>query len=232
MPDILTSWWVAWWLGGLGTTGWWTWEQRWRGSGVAPSPLAGVLRPELHPGQIWFATISGRRQTKVRPIIVLGSGPRKGTWSAAYFTSQSPRYENLAEFYTHVEAGVIRGIEVDNWVSLNDLRTLTRGDFRTYTGIAPTWLYETVCQAYDIVPDVHAHTVNEEKAGEAPAPTYLAILSALGLVKRDGRVNESSQSWRNTWALANLPIESRKDRRARARKQEQASKQKGNRNQR
>jgi ethanolamine utilization microcompartment shell protein EutS len=224
MPDFFTAWWLSWWLGGLGTTAWWTWSQRWRGSGVAPSPLAGVLRPELHPGQIWFATVSGRKQTKVRPVLVLGSGPRKGTWYCAYFTSHGPRFENLKQYYSYIPAGIIRGIEVDNWISLNDLRTQTRGDFRTYTGIAPTWLYEEVCRAYEITPDAHAHTVDERKAGESPAPTHLAILAALGFRKASEKVNESSQSWKTTWALANLPIESRKDRRERARRQEEAAK--------
>lgn len=226
MPDVITSWWLAWWLGGLGTTAWWTWEQRWRGSGVAPSPLAGVLRPEIHPGQIWFATVRGSKQTKVRPVIVLSSGPRKGTWYAAYFTSQAPKYENLQPYYSLIPAGIIRGIEVDNWVSLNDLRTQMRKDFRTYTGIAPTWLYEKVCNAYDIAPDSHAHTVNEERAGEAAAPTYLAVLSALGLKKPTDKINETSQSWKTTWGLVNLPIESRKDRQARSKRQSEASKNK------
>lgn len=224
MPYAVLSWWVAWWLGGIGTTAWWTWEQRWRGSGVAPSPLSGVLRPEIHPGQIWFATIKGSRETKVRPIMVLSRGPRTGLWNMAYFTSQAPKYDNLKAYYSHIPAGTIRGIEVDNWVSLGDLRTQARKYFRSYTGIAPTWLYKKVCEAYSITPDPDAYTVNEERAGEAVAPTYLAVLSALGIKKDKDRVNRSSNSWETTWRLVNLPIESRKDRRARAKRQMESSK--------
>lgn len=232
IPDIFAGWWIVWWLGGLSTTAWWTWNQRWRGSGVAPSPLAGVLRPELHPGQIWFSSVKGRKETKVRPVIVLSSGPRAGTWYVAYFTSQAPRNEQLEAMYLKVERGTLRGINIDNWISLADIRTLTRGDFRTYTGIAPTWLYAKVCEAYDIQPDGSAHTVDELKAGERPAPTHLAVLSALGLRKpqtdNSQALTEATQSWRTTLALLNLPIESRKDRRERSKKQYEASRKKDN----
>ncbi len=233
MPDIFTAWWTTWWLGGLLTTAWWTWHQRWRGSGVAPSPLAGVLRPELSSGQIWFASVHGRRETKVRPVIVLSVGPRKATWLAAYFTSQPPKNEALEKHYLFVPANTLRGIDKDNWVSITDLRILTRGDFRTYTGIAPTWFYQDVCNSYDLVPDPNAHTVDELKAGDKPAPTHLAILGALGLTKHSkaskdnstpSQVNATTQSWSTTWGILNLPIESRKDRRARSQKQVEASK--------
>lgn len=232
IPDIFTSWWIVWWLGGLSTTAWWTWNQRWRGAGVAPSPLAGVLRPELHPGQIWFASIKGRKETKVRPVMVLSTGPRASTWYVAYFTSQAPRNEQFESMYLKVERGTLRGINLDNWITLADIRTLTRGDFRTYTGIAPTWLYASVCKSYDIQPDGSAHTVDEEKAGERPAPTHLAVLSALGLRKprtdNSQALSEATQSWKTTIALINLPIESRKDRRERSQKQYEASKKTNN----
>lgn len=235
MPDIFTAWWATWWVGGILTTSWWTWHERWRGSGVAPSPLAGVLRPELSSGQVWFASIHGKRETKVRPVIVLGSGPRKGTWSVSYFTSQEPKTEHLASLYLHVPNGTLRGVSRDNWASISDLRTLTRGDFRTYTGIAPTALYRQICEGYGLTPDPSAHTVDETKAGTKPAPTHLAVLSALGLRKkpkpskdnsRYSQVNATTQSWKTTMALLNLPIESRKDRRERSKKQFESSKKK------
>jgi hypothetical protein len=220
---ISSVFWISWWLGGVGTAAWWTWRQRWRGDGVAPSPLAGVLRPEIHPGQIWFASVPGKQATKVRPIIVLNLIPESNQWLVAYFTSQAPKYEKFKKMYLKVPKGTIRGLSIDNWVSLNDAKTLSRTYFRTYTGLAPTWLYKQAMEAYGIPYNPLARTINEELAGENPAPTHKAVLKLLGFKKYNDVDPAETISWQTAIKLMNLPIESKDDRVGRAKRQEAKS---------
>jgi hypothetical protein len=216
--------WISWWIGGVGTAAWWTWRQRWRGDGVAPSPLAGVLRPEIYPGQIWFASVPGKQSTKVRPVIVLNKVPNSTQWLVAYFTSQAPKYDKFKKMYLHVPKGTIRGLSVDNWASLVDAKTLSRTYFRTYTGLAPTWLYESVMNSYGIPINPMARTINEVSAGENTAPTHKAILKLLGFKKYDDIDPAETISWQTAVRLMNLPIESKDDRKSRAKRQEDRGK--------
>lgn len=216
--------WISWWLGGVGTAAWWTWRQRWRGDGVAPSPLAGVLRPEIHPGQIWFASVPGKQTTKVRPVIVLNPIPNSAQWLVAYFTSQEPKYDKFKKMYLHIPKGTIRGLSIDNWVSLVDAKTLSRTYFRTYTGLAPTWLYESVMEAYKIPINPMARTINEDVAGENAAPTHKALLKLLGFKKYNDVDPAETISWQTAIRLMNLPIESKTDRVTRAKRQETKTK--------
>lgn len=217
---FLNVFWVSWWLGGVATAAWWTWSQRWRGEGVAPSPLAGVLKPEIHPGQIWFASVPGKQVTKVRPIIVLNPVPNSPQWLVAYFTSQKPKYQKFEKMYKFVPKGTIRGLSIDNWVSVADAKTLARSYFRTYTGLAPTKLYEDVMAAYGIPPNPLARTINEVSAGENTAPTHKAILKLLGLRKYDDIDPAETISWQTAIRLMNLPVDSREDRRSKAKRLE------------
>lgn len=217
---ISSVFWISWWLGGVGTAAWWTWRQRWRGDGVAPSPLAGVLRPEIHPGQIWFASVPGKQTTKVRPVIVLNLIPNSSQWLVAYFTSQEPKYDKFKKMYLQVPKGTIRGLSIENWVSLVDAKTLSRTYFRTYTGLAPTWLYNSVMESYGIPANPLARTIDEDSAGANTAPTHKALLKLLGFKKYEDVDPAETISWQTAIKLMNLPIESKSDRVGRAKRQE------------
>lgn len=208
-PDMLNGSLITWALAGAGTIGWWNWQLRWRGIGVAPSPLAGVLRPHVNPGQIWFGIVPGRQQTKVRPVMVLGVEPDGKHWRVAYFTTQAPKTAQYAKNYVQVTAGTLRGFQKDNWVSLTDARALSRSQFRTYTGLAPKWLYEQVCAAHNVPLSDEAHTIDEELAGQGHSPTYKTIAKALGLLKSDERIPDIA-SWETAWALMRLPIDAKR----------------------
>jgi mRNA-degrading endonuclease toxin of MazEF toxin-antitoxin module len=217
--SVSSTFWLSWWLGGVSTAAWWAWEQRWRGMGVAPSPLAGVLRPEMYPGQIWFASVHGKQSTKVRPVVILKPLPDGVHWQVAYFTTQKPKYEKFKKMYLNVPIGTIRGIAVENWVSLVDVQSLSRSKFRTYIGLAPTTLYEKVMEAYGFALETNARTIDEEIAGQQIAPSHKSILNILG-IRRDAKPDPSDTiSWGTALRLFNLPIESKKDRVSRAARQ-------------
>lgn len=209
IPDIINGALITLALAGAGTIGWWNWQLRWRGVGVAPSPLAGVLRPHVDPGQIWFGIVPGRQQTKVRPVMVLDVAPDGKHWRVAYFTTQTPKTTQYAKQYLEVPAGSIRGFQKDNWVSLVDPRSLSRSQFRTYTGLAPKWLYEQVCTAHGISPAADSWTIDEEIAGQGHSPVYKTIAKALGLLKTDERIPDIA-SWETAWALMRLPIDAKR----------------------
>lgn len=209
IPDFANGSLVTLALAGAGTIGWWNWQLRWRGVGVAPSPLAGVLRPHVDPGQIWFGIVPGRQQTKVRPVMVLDVDPDGKHWHVAYFTTQPPKNTQYAKNYISVPAGVLRGFQKDNWVSLGDTRSLSRSQFRTYTGLAPKWLYEQVCAAHGITPSADSWTIDEEVAGQGHSPVYKTIAKALGLIKTEERIPDIA-SWETAWALMRLPIDAKR----------------------
>lgn len=217
MPDLMNGSLLTLALAGAGTIGWWNWQLRWRGVGVAPSPLAGVLRPHVDPGQIWFGIIPGRQQTKVRPVMVLDVEPDGKHWRVAYFTTQPPKNPQYAKNYVFVPAGVIRGFQKDNWVSLSDTRVLSRSQFRTYTGLAPKGLYEQVCIAHGVTPSEESWTIDEEIAGQGHSPVYKTIAKALGLLKTDERIPDIA-SWETAWALMRLPIDAKRPARSTRRK--------------
>ncbi len=164
LPTNDTGGWLTWYLAGCGTVAWWVWQSRWRGAGVAPSPIAGLLRPEIHSGQIWYAVVTGAKDTKVRPVIVLGPA-EDNKWMIAYSTSQEPK-EHLAQYYIAVPHNGLRGLPKENWVSLRDPRPLSRRQFRTYTGLSPDWLYKEICEDVAFPASPHAFTIKELKAGE------------------------------------------------------------------
>jgi hypothetical protein len=186
VPDRVYGTVLTWALASAGSGLWLIWQQRWRGSGVAPSIFAGFLRPEVHPGQIWFAFITGEHETKLRPVMVLNPDPEHPSkWLVAYFTTQQPKAEYLKPFYLEVPSGGLRGLTRDNWISLKDMRTLARRKFRLYNGLAPHWAYKTTCIAHGIEPNPLAWTVDETIAG-AGAPPLSEALSRARLMRSEG----------------------------------------------
>lgn len=140
---------------------WWYWEGRWRGVGRSPSLISGIIRPTLHPGQIWFAFVKGEKETKSRPVMILTLG-EGSKWIVAYCTSQEPKYDGQKKYLLSVPAGTIRGIEKNSWINLSDTRSLKRNQFRTYIGLAPWFLYEKVCQQASVEVDSESWTIAEE----------------------------------------------------------------------
>lgn len=203
-PVDWPGWYITWVLAGFGTAAWWAWQQRWRGTGVAPSPLAGILRPDIHPGQIWFAVIAGRKETKVRPVLVLNPDPNNpARWLVAYFTTQAPKFDYLDQLYVQVPSGALRGLPKDNWVSMTDTRALNRNQFRVYTGLAPTWLYQAVCEGHKVAPNPLAWTIDETAAGHGESPFQTALLHALNI--HHGTLHSDS-GWNALAAIMKLPV--------------------------
>lgn len=176
-------------LAGGGSAAWWLWQKKWKGTGVAPSPLAGVLKPEMRSGQIWYAVIVGNQDTKIRPVIILKPA-ENNMWKVAYMTTQPPK-EHLKAYYFQVPDNSLRGFMKDNWISLRDPRDLVRKNFKSYTGLAPTWLYQELCKKLDMEPDPHAFTVDETKAGEGVGPVEDLIRHAFNLDKDKEYVKEN-----------------------------------------
>lgn len=172
---------------GGGSAAWWLWQKRWKGSGVAPSPLVGILKPEIRSGQIWYAVIIGNHDTKIRPVIVLKPAA-DNAWCVAYLTTQPPK-PHLAQYYLDIPTGSLRGLTRENWVSLRDPREILRKTFRSYTGLAPTWLYKELCEKFEIEPDPHAVTVDEDKAGEGVGPIENLIRHAFNLSDEEVKSN-------------------------------------------
>jgi hypothetical protein len=170
-------------LGGVGTIGWWAWQYKWRGSGVAPSLLTGILKPTIEPGQIWFATVPGHVTTKVRPILVLRKREEANGWHVAYFTTQEPKSEKISAGYIVAHLGQIRGLNKENWIQIYDIKTLGKRAFRSYTGLSPFWLYTEACERANLIPDADARTIDEVVAGAAAGPLQASLLSALGISK-------------------------------------------------
>lgn len=189
-------------LAGAGSTAWWVWQKKWRGAGVAPSPLAGVLRPDLHTGQIWYAVIAGRNATKVRPVIIIAPASQ-GRWDVAYLTTQQPP-AHLTQHYIPVPEGALRGLPKGNWVSLRDPRTLKPSQFRTYTGLTPTWLYTTTAERLTLPADPHAFTIDEEHAGETMGPIEHTLRHMFALHDDDTQARVASS--RNFRALLKLRL--------------------------
>lgn len=217
--SVITVLLLSWWIGGVSAAAWWTWEQRWRGLGLAPSPLTGVLRPEIQAGQIWFASVQGKQSTKVRPVIVLHPTEDGLRWIVAYFTTQKPKYEKFEKMYLSIPGGLIRGVSIDNWISLVDAQNLTRSNFRTYTGLAPTWVYESVIESYGLDLDPSAKTIDEESAGKNIAPSHKFVLRLFGVSKYAKSDSSETLSWETARTLITLPVESKNDRRSRTERQ-------------
>lgn len=184
VPPQWSGWIITWAVASFGTSAWWLWQHRWRGAGVAPNPLMGVLRPSIHPGQIWYAVVHGVQETKIRPVLVLDRDPHDPhKWIVAYFTTREPKYAHLAAKYIPVPAGKLRGLSKDNWLSITDPRELSRGQFRSYTGVAPTWLYVQACQAHKMPANGLAITIDESAAGQGRSPWTMKVRRAIGLDK-------------------------------------------------
>lgn len=163
----------------ISTRFWWYWEGRWRGVGRSPSLISGLIRPALHPGQIWFAFVKGEKETKSRPVMILASG-ENNKWIVAYCTSREPKYEAQKKYLLSVPVGTIRGIEKASWINLSDVRPLKRNQFRTYIGLAPRFLYEEVCGKASVEMDSQSWTIPEESAGSAYGPLESEIRRSLG----------------------------------------------------
>ena len=175
-----------------GTRIWWHWERRWRGVGRSPSIRSGIMRPTIHPGQIWFAFVKGEKETKNRPVITLHATDN-GRWLVAYYTSRPPRYEAQKKYFFEVPADTVRGIEKDSWINLADVRALKRNQFRTYIGLAPRSVYEDVCEGASVTPDPMSWTIPENSAGESYGPVESEFRRILGLDYNDepGRAVEN-----------------------------------------
>ena len=183
------GWFIAFLLSLLGSLSWFTWQRRWRGQGPSPSPLSGIIRPQLHPGHIWYAYIPGAKEGKVRPVIVLKQADHK-YWLVAYFTTHEPK-EFFSEEYVEVPTGTVRGITRQSWIHISDLRVIPRKRFRVYVGPSPTALYARVCSSVRVTPQEEAITINEEKAGEVRGPAEQALRKTLGVPSfraREGNV--------------------------------------------
>lgn len=174
------SFWLTFFIVFSGTRTWWSWERRWRGVGRSPSLRAGIMRPKIHPGQIWFAYVPGEKETKNRPIMTLKQVDN-GRWVIAYFTTRAPKYQAQEKYFIAVKADTVRGMEKDSWVNISDAKALKRGQFRTYIGLAPKALYEEVCKATNVEPDPLSWTIDENLAGQSFGPMEAEFRRAIGM---------------------------------------------------
>jgi PemK-like, MazF-like toxin of type II toxin-antitoxin system len=188
VPDLLDSFITTTVIAGVGNVTLWLWQRRWRGVGIAPTPLAGLLRPAIHPGQVWYATVKGSKETKVRPVVVLEeSAHYPGRFIIAYCTTQAPRTEWMQYQYIHVPYGVIRGLPKETWISTKDLRELKRPNFRTYLGVAPEKVYREVCKD--------------------SGPVETALRNALGLEHTATPPIVDNATWETLKTLLFMPID-------------------------
>lgn len=195
-------------ISGVGIVTLWLWQRRWRGVGIAPAPLAGILRPAIHPGQIWYATIAGNKETKIRPIIVLGESPdNESRWNIAYCTTQPPRSDWMNAQYVHIPYGVVRGLPKETWVSARDLRDIPRSRFRTYLGLVPDAVYRELCEAANLEPAPDARVISEDRAGRQPGPMEAALRNALGLDHSGTPQVVDTANWETIKTLLFMPID-------------------------
>lgn len=183
--------WLTFFIVFSGSRIWWSWERRWRGVGRSPSLRSGILRPIIHPGQVWFAFVPGEKETKNRPIMVLRQAENSSRWIIVYFTTQAPKYYSQMKTYLEVKAEDTRGMKKDSWVNIADLKTIRRNQFRTYIGLAPKALYEEVCRASNIEPDPLSWTIDETTAGQGYGPIEAEFRRAIGL---DSNTTDPRQS--------------------------------------
>jgi hypothetical protein len=208
VPNLLNSFVVTTAVAGVGNVTLWLWQRRWRGVGIAPTPLAGLLRPALHPGQVWYATVKGAKETKVRPVVVLHESVEfPGRFVVAYCTTQAPRTEWLQNQYVHVDYGVIRGLPKETWISTKDLRELKRPHFRTYLGVAPEQVYATVCSEGGVQPAPDARLIPEQRAGRGHGPVETALRNALGLEHSKNPPIVDNATWDTLKTLLFMPID-------------------------
>jgi hypothetical protein len=165
-------------FGGTLTVAWLHWLYKWRGVGVAPSPLTGVLKPTPRAGQVWFAYIVGTRNSKLRPVILLNNTGTK--WQVAYLTSKTQTGTPREGGTVYVKTTQMRGIALNSWVMFNDLRELRKQKLRSYVGLCPEWLYFEVCSKAGVTPDGKAWTLKETTAGAAPGVVERAVRTAFG----------------------------------------------------
>jgi mRNA-degrading endonuclease toxin of MazEF toxin-antitoxin module len=178
----------------IGTIVWWQWQRRWRGVGIAPSVLSGILRPPIHSGQIWFAYVPGEKETKNRPVVVLGAAG-SGRWNIAYYTTRGPKSSSLEKYYLKVDVGQVRGMVKDNWINISAVRVLKRNQFRTYIGLVPKELYVQVCVALNLELDDQAWVIEEESAGSEPGPMDIEIKNTLGMGSRETPASPVDSLW-------------------------------------
>lgn len=190
---------------------WWAlWSTRWQGTGVAPSLLTGVLRPGVHPGQMWFAYVSGHQQGKIRPIMVLRAASPT-SWECVYFTTQTPK-THLAAKYIAAPAGTLRGIDQDNYIEIVDSRELRRKHLRKYIGLAPAWLYERVCEQRAEKPEKNALTIEESLAGEGMGPFEIALHDAFHQRRHRRHHHENRYVWDVVHDFAKVSVRGKKAR--------------------
>lgn len=177
------SFWITFLIVFSGSRVWWSWERRWRGVGRSPSLRSGIIRPVIHPGQVWFAYVPGEKETKNRPIITLKQAENSSRWIIAYYTTQAPKYYSQTKILLEVKAEDIRGMNKDSWINIADTKAIKRNQFRTYVGLAPKALYEEVCKASNIEPDPLSWTIDETSAGKSYGPIEAEFRRAVGLDK-------------------------------------------------
>jgi hypothetical protein len=178
---ITSAWGAIWWV---------VWSTRWKGSGVAPSLLTGVLKPRIHPGQIWFAYIQGHHEGKVRPVIIMNTASTN-SWEVLYFTSQEPK-KHLEGKYVAAPAGSLRGLPSQNFLEIKDNRILKNSKFRKYVGLSPRWLYDAAATHSGITPAPDALVIEEMYAGEHMGPFERAIFEAIFTNNKNNRQPENT----------------------------------------
>jgi len=194
----------------VAATWWLVWNTKWQGTGVAPSLLTGVLKPRIHPGQIWFAYIAGHQVGKIRPVVVLA--PASGSsFTVAYFTSQQPK-PHLQSKYIAAPDGSLRGLSGENYVEVHDIRELSVKKFRKYVGLAPRWLYDQITTHGPGGRAADALLLDEVRAGEHMGPFEQAIHHAAGRSKRH-RV-ENDYAWDALRRFFRMQVPTRKNTRS------------------
>ena len=190
IPDALTSAIATAVVAAWGTIWWVVWSARWQGTGVAPSLLTGVLRPHIHPGQIWFAFVTGHQVSKIRPVLVMEPASN-GSWTVLYFTSQEPK-AHLRSKYLAIEEGAMRGVSGQNFIEVVDIRHIKTKHFKKYVGLSPRWVYDSARRHSGLVGSVDALLVDEIRAGEHMGPFERAAFDAMFRSTRGKHRNENA----------------------------------------
>ncbi|HEX2807800.1 MAG TPA: hypothetical protein VHN80_16695 [Kineosporiaceae bacterium] len=122
---------------------WNVWRTRWCGAGENPNLLAGVVRPPVRPGQLWWSTGPAQDDgsSGKRAVLVIGRHPG-GSWDVAAITFQDK--ESRLPGQLQVPPQRVRHFTSTGWLNVTDRLPMGRDQLGNYIGRAPHTFHQEV----------------------------------------------------------------------------------------